>query len=55
MRSAEPIEAAREVVREHSPFVDEDRSLANDVALMADVIHREVLTAAVRQRVEELA
>lgn len=55
MRSAEPIEAAREVVREHSPFVDEDRSLANDIALMADVIGREVLTAAVRQRVEELA
>jgi histidine ammonia-lyase len=55
MRSAGPIEAAREVVREHSPFVDEDRSLSGDVALMADVIQREVLTAAVRQRVDELA
>jgi histidine ammonia-lyase len=55
MRSAEPIEAARAVVREHSPFVDEDRALAGDVAVMSDVIQREVLTAAVRQRFEDLA
>ncbi len=55
MRSAAPIEAAREVVREHSPFVDEDRTLAPDVARMSDVIQREVLAAAVRQRFEALA
>ena len=55
MRSAEPIEAARAVVREHSAFVDEDRALAGDIAAMADVIHRGVLATAVRQRFEELA
>jgi histidine ammonia-lyase len=55
MRSAEPIEAARAVVREYSPALDEDRSLAKDVAVMADAIHREVLSAGVRQRFPELA
>jgi histidine ammonia-lyase len=55
MRSAEPLEAARAVVREHSPFVDEDRSLAGDVATIADVIQRELLAVAVRQRFEDLA
>ncbi len=53
--SSQPVEAARAVVREHSAFVDEDRSLAGDVAVMADVIQREVLVAAVRQRFPDLA
>ena len=53
--SSQPVEAARAVVREHSAFVDEDRSLAGDVAVTADVIQREVLVAAVRQRFPDLA
>ncbi|MEK6620153.1 MAG: histidine ammonia-lyase [Chloroflexota bacterium] len=53
--SSQPVEAARAVVREHSAFVDEDRSLTGDVAVMADVIQREVLVAAVRQRFPDLA
>jgi len=53
--SSQPVEAARAVVREHSAFVDEDRTLAGDVAVMADVIQREVLVAAVRQRFPDLA
>ena len=55
MRSSEPIEAARAVVRERSAFVEEDRSLAPDVTTMADAIAREVLIAAVRQRAPDLA
>lgn len=55
MRTSEPLEAARAVVREHSAFLAEDRSLAPDVAVMSDLIQREVLVAAVRQRVDELA
>ena len=49
------IEAARRAVRERSPRVDQDRALAADVAGMADAIAREVLIAAVRARVPELA
>ena len=55
MRSSGPLEAAKEVVREHSAFVDEDRSLSNDVAAMSDAIAREVLATAVRVRFGELA
>ncbi len=53
--AAAGIEEARRVVREHSPRVDADRSLAGDIAKIADVISREVLLAAVRQRVPDLA
>jgi histidine ammonia-lyase len=55
MRSSEPLEAAREVIREHSAFLDDDRSLAPDIARTADVIAREVLVAGVRQRLPDLA
>jgi len=55
MRSSEPLEAARAVVRECSPMLSEDRSLAEDVRVMADAIAREVLIAGARQRFEELA
>jgi histidine ammonia-lyase len=55
MRSSERLEAARAIVRELSPFVDDDRSLAGDVARTADAIGREVLIAGVRQRFDELA
>jgi histidine ammonia-lyase len=55
MRSSERLEAARAIVRELSPFVDDDRSLAGDVARTADAIGREVLIAGVRLRFDELA
>jgi histidine ammonia-lyase len=55
MRSSEPLEAAKGVVREHSAFVDEDRALSGEIAVMADAIAREVLAAAVRQRFADLA
>jgi len=54
MRSSEPLEAARAVVRERSAFLDDDRALSPDIAAMADAIAREVLTAAVRQRTPDL-
>jgi len=54
MRSSEPLEAARAVVRERSAFLEEDRTLAADVAAMSDAIGRDVLVAAVRQRAPEL-
>src|SRR5262249_9783907 len=55
MRSSEPLQAARAIVREISPFVDDDRSLSDDIARTADAIGREVLTSAMRQRFEGLA
>ena len=55
MRSSEPLEAARAVVREYSPMLFEDRSLAEDVRVVADAIAREVLIAGARQRFEQLA
>jgi len=55
MRSAEPIEEAKIVIRERSATLDEDRSLSGDVAAVADAIAREVLITAVRQRFAELA
>jgi histidine ammonia-lyase len=54
MRSSEPLEAARQIVRERSPFLDDDRSLAGDVARTSDAIAREVMVAGVRQRLEQL-
>ena len=49
------VEEARRVVRERSPRLDEDRALSGDIAAMADTIAREVLIAAVRVRLPELA
>jgi len=54
MRSSEPLEAARQIVREQSPFLDDDRSLAPDIARTSDAIAREVLIAGVRQRLDQL-
>jgi histidine ammonia-lyase len=54
MRSSEPLEAARHIVREQSAFLDDDRSLAPDIARAADAIGREVLVTGVRQRLREL-
>ena len=49
------VEEARRVVRERSARLDEDRALAGDITAMADAIGREVLIAAVRMRLPELA
>ncbi len=49
------VEEARRVVRERSARVDEDRALAGEIAGMAEAIGREVLIAAVRMRLPELA
>ena len=54
MRSAPPVEAARAVVREHSPRLAEDRALAPDIAAVSDAIARDVLVASVRHHVEDL-
>ncbi len=54
-RTSAAVEEARRVVREHSPALDADRSLAPDVTAMSDVIGRELLVAAVRLRLPELA
>jgi len=54
LRSTPALEAARTVVREHVPTLNEDRALSGEIATMSDVIAREVLTAAVRLHLEEL-
>jgi len=48
------VEEARRVVRERSARVDEDRSLAPDIAAMSDAIANELLVSAVRVRISEL-
>ncbi len=55
MRSSEPLEAARAAIREHSPALEEDRTLAPEIALTADALARDVLAAAVRTRFSDLA
>ena len=52
--TAPGVEEARRVVRERSPRLEDDRTLAPDIAAVGDAIAREVLLAAVR-RVIELA
>jgi len=47
--TAPGVEEARRVVRERSRRVDEDRSLAPDIAAAGEAISREVLLAAVRR------
>ncbi len=54
MRTSEPLEGVRVVIREASATLDEDRSLAPDVQAMSDVIAKDVLAAALRQRSVEL-
>ena len=55
MRSSEALEAARTVIREQSAFVDEDRSLAADVARASEAIARELLVAPLRLRLDASA
>ncbi len=47
-------EEARRVIREHVPALLHDRVLAPDIALISEVIGRELLTSAVRVRVPDL-
>lgn len=53
-RIAPGAEEARRVIREHVPTLLHDRALAPDVALISDVIGRELLVSAVRVRVPDL-
>ena len=55
MRSTPALEAARAVVREHVPTLDDDRALSGEIATMSLVIAREVLSAAVRPHLPDLA
>lgn len=55
LRSTPALEAARAVVREHVPTLDEDRALSGEIATMSDVLAREVLSAAVRPHLPDLA
>jgi histidine ammonia-lyase len=50
--TAPPVEEARRVVRERSPHLAEDRTLARDIGAVGEAIAREVLLAAVRRVVE---
>ncbi len=54
-RAAAGVEEARRAIRERSPRLGEDRTLAPDVVAIADVIAREVLVAAVRARLPDIA
>ena len=53
-RSSTAIEAARRVVREHVPHLDADRPLAPDIAVMSDVLNRDLLATAVRHAIGHL-
>ena len=53
--TAPGVQEARRVVREHVPTLESDRALAPDIAAVADLIEREVLLAAVRSRIPDLA
>ncbi len=53
-QSSTAIEAARRVVREQVPHLAADRSLAPDIALIADVIARDLLGTAVRHAIGHL-
>jgi len=53
--TAPGVEEARRVVREHIPMLEADRALAPDIAAVADLIEREILLAAVRSRISDLA
>ncbi len=54
LRSTPALEAARTVVREHVPTLNEDRALSAEIVTMSDVLAREVLSAAVRLHVDDL-
>ena len=49
------LEAARRVIREHVPMLQDDRALAPDIAVLRDVIARDLLATAVRHAAGEIA
>jgi histidine ammonia-lyase len=51
-RSSGPLEAARAAIREHVARLDTDRALGPEIAMMSDVLAREVLLVAVRHHAE---
>ncbi|HEX9269535.1 MAG TPA: histidine ammonia-lyase [Candidatus Limnocylindria bacterium] len=53
--SSAPLEAAKRVVRERVARLDDDRPVAPDIALVADIIARDHLATAVRHVAGELA
>ena len=53
--SSVPLEAARRVIREHVPMLQDDRALAPDIAVLRDVIARDLLATAVRHAAGEIA
>jgi histidine ammonia-lyase len=53
--TAPGVEEARRVIREQVPMLETDRALAPDFATVSDLIEREVLLAAVRARIPDLA
>ncbi len=53
-QSSPAIEAARRVVREHVAVLEEDRPLSGDIAMMSDVIAREVVITELRRRTGHL-
>ncbi len=53
--TAPGVEEARRVVREHVPMLETDRALAPDIAAVADLIGHEIMLAAVRARIPDLA
>ena len=53
-RSSTAIEAARRVIREHAPHLAADRPLAPDIAIMSDVLGRDLLATAVRHAIGHL-
>ena len=46
---------ARAVIRERSPRLEQDRTLSGDIEAIADAIERELVIAAVRHHVGDLA
>ena len=52
--SSVALEAARRVIREHVPTLQDDRALAPDIATMRDVIARDLLATAVRHAAGEI-
>jgi len=53
--TAPGVTEARRVIREHVPKLETDRALAPDIATVSDLIGREILLAAVRARLPDLA
>lgn len=55
LEPAQPVASAKRVIREISPRLVEDRSLARDITRLGDLIRSEALLTSVRQLIRELA